>query len=258
MVTCISAAIAAVLVFGTTARATEIGTESPDPTTAGSPPPAASGERPATEAPGAGSTAADAVPGRVATTAAAPGEAARSESIAVVNQLQEALLGLLRDAERLGYEGRLERISPTVDQTFDLPFMAEKVVGRYWRTLTPEQQARWGETFGGMTKANYAGRFDRDTGQGFEILGEDPAANKTVMVRTRLLDPQGEDVDLTYRLREVGGRWRIVDIYLKGTVSELALRRSEYSSVLKRDGFDALVLSVNEMVNDLAAGNDAP
>jgi phospholipid transport system substrate-binding protein len=183
---------------------------------------------------------------------------APSASIAVVDRLQAGLLGILRAAETLGYEGRLERISPTVDETFDLPFMAEKVVGRYWKTLTPEQQARWAETFGAMTKANYAGRFDHDTGQGFEVLGEDPAASDTVMVRTRLLDPQGDDVELTYRLREVEGRWRIADIYLKGTVSELALRRSEYSSVLKRDGFDALVLSVNGMISDLAAGSDAP
>jgi phospholipid transport system substrate-binding protein len=53
-----------------------------------------------------------------------------------------------------------------------------------------------------------------------------------------------------YRLHQRDGAWRIVDVYLNGTVSELALRRSEYSSVVKRDGFDALVRSIEEKGGD--------
>jgi phospholipid transport system substrate-binding protein len=181
--------------------------------------------------------------------------AAGRESVAVVGQLQSGILDVLREAEALGYEGRLGRISRTVDQTFDLAFMAEKVVGRHWKTLTKEQQQRWTQLFGDMTKANYAGRLDHYSGQSFEILGHEPAPNETMVVRTRLQDPGGEDVDLTYRLHNASGGWRIVDIYLKGTVSELALRRSEYASVLKRDGFGALLVSVNQKIVDLAAGN---
>ena len=47
------------------------------------------------------------------------------------------------------------------------------------------------------------------------------------------------------------GDWRVVDVYLDGTVSELALRRSEYSSALKREGFDELVGSVETKIADL-------
>jgi phospholipid transport system substrate-binding protein len=196
--------------------------------------------------------------GAAAAVAGEPGSddsAAGRESVAVVSQLQGGILEVLREAEALGYQGRLARISPTVDQTFDLRFMAEKVIGRHWKTLTDEQQARWVQVFGGMTKANYARRLDHHSGQRIEILGHEPAANETMLVRTRLQDPEGEDVDLTYRLHSVDGGWKIVDIYLNGTVSELALRRSEYASVLKRDGFDALLVSVNRKIDDLAAGS---
>lgn len=181
--------------------------------------------------------------------------AAGRESVAVVSRLHSGILDVLREAEALGYQGRLNRISPTVDQTFDLRFMAEKVIGRHWKTLTDEQRARWAKLFGDMTKANYAGRLDHYSGQSFEVLGHEPAANETMVVRTKLLDPGGENVDLIYRLHSVDGGWKIVDIYLKGTVSELALRRSEYASVLKRDGFDALLVSVNQKIVGLAAGS---
>ena len=73
-------------------------------------------------------------------------------------------------------------------------------------------------------------------------------------MKTKVIAPGSNDVDLTYRLQKTGGAWRIIDVYLNGTVSELALRRSDYSSVLQRDGFDALVTTVRGKIADLAAG----
>ena len=173
---------------------------------------------------------------------------------AVVNRLHEVLLQVLKQADELGYQGRFDRVDPVVDQTFDLDFMAAKAVGRHWKTLTAEEQEQWVGLFGGLTKANYARRFNGFSGQTFELLGQEPASSETIVVRTVLHNPSGDDVELLYRLRETGRGWRIIDIYLDGTVSELALRRSEYSSILKRKGFDALVTGVNQKIGDLAVG----
>jgi phospholipid transport system substrate-binding protein len=173
---------------------------------------------------------------------------------AVVGQLHDSLLGVLQKAEDLGYQGRYEQLGPILADAYDLSFMAEKVVGRQWKRLGESDRQRWCQTFGELTRANYAARFKDYRGQTFETLGEEPAANETVLVRTRVRDPGGEDVDLTYRLYRGNGRWQVVDVYALGTVSELALRRSEYSAVLKRDGFDALLGSVNDKIAALAAG----
>jgi len=91
-------------------------------------------------------------------------------------------------------------------------------------------------------------------GQQFEIRGEEPSANGTVLVKSLVKSPGHEDVELTYRLYQVGSRWRIMDVFLKGTVSEVALRRSDYGSVLERDGFGKLVDVVRARIADLAAG----
>jgi len=108
--------------------------------------------------------------------------------------------------------------------------------------------------FSEFTVANYAANFDRFTGQQFEIRGEEPSANATVLVKSLVKSPGHEDVELTYRLHQVGSRWRIMDVFLKGTVSEVALRRSDYGSVLERDGFGKLVDVVRARIADLAAG----
>jgi phospholipid transport system substrate-binding protein len=59
---------------------------------------------------------------------------------------------------------------------------------------------------------------------------------------------------MNYRLRATDGVWRIIDIYLKGTVSELALRRADYTALLEKNGFEALTKTMQQKLADLAAG----
>ncbi len=168
-----------------------------------------------------------------------------------VEKLHAALLEIMRRADKLGYNGRFDYLNPVVQETFDLPFMASKSVGRHWKELPEADQKRWLELFAQHITANYAGQFTGYSGESFETLGEEPAIRDTRVVRTRLVRPGDEDVQLNYRLRDVDGKWRIIDIYLNGTVSELALRRSEYSSVLKREGFESLISTISKKVQEL-------
>ena len=185
---------------------------------------------------------------------ASVGRAADSAPTAVVRQFNDALLSVLKDGEKLGYSGRYQRLRAVMQETFDLDFMAEKVLGKSWDDLSDADRTRWREVFSEFTVANYAANFDRFTGQQFEIRGEEPSANATVLVKSLVKSPGHEDVELTYRLHQVGSRWRIMDVFLKGTVSEVALRRSDYGSVLERDGFGKLVDVVRARIADLAAG----
>ena len=178
-------------------------------------------------------------------------DAASDGPTASVERLNTALLEVMKDAEALGYAGRYSHLEPVVEEIFDLDFMAQKSVGRHWKTASPEAQALLLETFRRYTVANYAGRFTGWTGQSFEITGEEDSARGTKLVRTVLHDPTDENVQLDYRLRHTDDGWRIVDIYFNGTVSELALRRSEYSALIKRDGFDALISALDERIAEL-------
>jgi len=184
------------------------------------------------------------------------GAAAGEESppAQVVRRLHDAYTSVLREAKTLPYQGRYERLAPAIKEAFDLAFMARAVIGREWNQLSQDDQARWVKAFTDFTIANYAARLDHDSGQRFEFLGEQPGENDTVMVMTRVVDPAAENVNLNYRLRQASGGWRIIDLYAKGTVSELALRRSEYASLIKSSGVEALIASLRRKVEDLAAG----
>jgi phospholipid transport system substrate-binding protein len=172
----------------------------------------------------------------------------------VVNRLNGALLDAMKEGDAAGYQGRFDRLAPVMRQVFDFDLMAEKSLGNSWSGLSAADQARWRDLFSEFTIANYAANFDRFTGQQFQVLGEEASVKDSKLVKTKVITPGADPVDLVYRLQRGTGGWRIVDVYLNGTVSELALRRSDYASVLQRDGFDALATVVRGKIADLAAG----
>jgi phospholipid transport system substrate-binding protein len=165
-----------------------------------------------------------------------------------VDQLYGVLIECLKNADALGLEGRRAKIAPAVEAGYDLPFMAEKILGRHWSTLDEADHQRWTEAFGRLTVATYAERMTGYTGQVFEVLKVEPSQHETAVVYTQVVTPKVAPIAINYRMRRDGDGWRIIDVYLNGTVSELALRRSEYAAVLQRDGFEKLVASIDEKI----------
>jgi len=171
--------------------------------------------------------------------ATTPVHAAAGPATATITKLNDTLLFVLK---------------PEVADAFDLEFMAEKSIGRYWKPLSDADKARWVALFQEYTAATYAGNFDHFGNQKFEISGEEPSQNDTTVVHTMLIDPGSENTTLDYRLHQTPKGAQVIDIYLKGTVSQLALQRSDFTSVIERGGLDALLTTIRSKIDDLAAG----
>jgi phospholipid transport system substrate-binding protein len=186
-----------------------------------------------------------------------PVAAENSGPSTVVGGLNSVLLDVMMNAESLGYEGRAAKLAPAIPEFYDVEFMAQKSVGRHWKSASEQERERFLATFLRFMVANYAGQFDSFSGQSFETLGEEPARMDTILVKSLLVNPVGDDVELNYRMHQVDGRWKIIDVYLDGTVSELALRRSEFSGIVKREDFDALIAAIDERIEKLASGTES-
>ncbi len=168
-----------------------------------------------------------------------------------IDGFDASLLDIMKNAEKLGYKGRYEKFTPVVDKTYDLPLMARISVGPQWATLTPDQQAKVTEAFRQLSIATYASRFDGFGGESFQITGEAPTGTDDV-VDTKMIRPNDDPVDLNYRLRKTGDDWKIIDVFLSGTISQLANYRSEFSLTLRTKGADGLVQLINDKVAALA------
>ena len=174
---------------------------------------------------------------------------------AVVEALHAALLDTMRQARALGVRGREARLRPVLTAAFDLAAMARIAVGPAWSRFTPAQQAAMTQNFADWSIATYASRFDGFSGESFETLGEAAASNnEDRLVRTRINRTGGEGpVALTYLLRQTGQGWRIVDVFLTGTISEIASRRSEFAALLRDGGPDRLIAELQNRTASLLA-----
>jgi phospholipid transport system substrate-binding protein len=159
---------------------------------------------------------------------------AQSSPTEAIESFHATLLGLMREARQLGVRGRYSRLEPVMARVFDLPAMTRIAVGPPWTGFTPADQAALTTAFTRWSIATYANRFDGYSGETFQTLGSQDLANGT-LVRTQLNRTGGEGpVLLSYLLR--GTPPRVVDIYLTGTISELASRRAEFTSLIREGG----------------------
>jgi phospholipid transport system substrate-binding protein len=159
---------------------------------------------------------------------------AQSSPTEAIESFHATLLGLMREARQLGVRGRYARLEPVMARVFDLPAMTRIAVGPPWTGFSPADQAALTTAFTRWSIATYANRFDGYSGETFQTLGSQDLANGT-LVRTQLNRTGGEGpVLLSYLLR--GTPPRVVDIYLTGTISELASRRAEFTSLIREGG----------------------
>jgi len=170
-----------------------------------------------------------------------------------VRGFYDTLLTTMKDGRTLGQSGRNARLAPVVDRVFDVPFMTRLAIGPSWATFSPAQQQQLTEAFRHYITATYADRFDSYSGQQLQVTGERPY-NADVIVQTRIVKSDGETTTLNYLMRQNQGSWKISDVYLDGTISQLAVQRSEFYSILRRDGIDGLVMALNRKVDLLGHG----
>ena len=98
----------------------------------------------------------------------------------VIEALHVALLESMRNAAKLGYQGRYRLLEPVLRQSYDFGFMTRIAVGRDWADFDPGQQAQLTDLFARMSIASYAARFNGYGGESFEIVGESPGPSPTI------------------------------------------------------------------------------
>ena len=172
-----------------------------------------------------------------------------------VNTFHETLISTMKDGRTLSESGRYARIEPVVHRVFDLPLMSRLAIGASWSTLSPAQQQVAIAAFGAYIAATYADRFDSFSGQRMEVVAQQPSSSGMI-VRTRIIKSNGEPVSVDYAMRQNDGAWQISDVYLDGTISQLATQRSEFGAILRREGFEGLIATLQRKVK-LLAGNVA-
>ncbi len=183
--------------------------------------------------------------------------AADSTADPAVRQIESfytALLDTMKRGEQLGVQGRHRQLTPITEEVFDLPAMTQLSVGPSWSSLAESERQAIIDAFKRMTIASYAKNFAKFAGEQFLVEPVVKTRNSDKIVESKLLGSDRSSVPFNYRMHLVGDKWKIVDIYLNGYVSQLALRRADFSSTIASSGASGLVKKINEMVDKQMSG----
>ena len=172
-----------------------------------------------------------------------------------VQALDNGLLSIMRSGAGAGQAGRARAIAPVIDRTFDIPLMTRLAVGPAWTGISAGDQAGLVVAFRALTVAQYARNFDSFGGESFVMSPQVETRGGDKLVRTTLSVPKGSPEALNYRLRQSGGSWKIIDVYFRNSISQLATRRSEFARPLATGGARALIAHLNQLAARPAAGD---
>jgi phospholipid transport system substrate-binding protein len=181
---------------------------------------------------------------------ALPAAADTDPAAQAVQSFYDTLVDTMKHGKELGIKGRYEKLKPAVEQAYDIADMTKFVVGPSWTTLSADDQKALEAAWERMTIASYAKNFDDYSGEKFTVDPTTTAVNADKRVTSKLVTGN-QTIPFNYRMRQVGGSWKILDVYLNGSISELATRRSDFGATVASGGAPALIKKINDLSDGL-------
>lgn len=167
----------------------------------------------------------------------------------VVQTLCGRLLSVMKQSQQLGFQGRVDKLSKVVNDSYDMPGATKATLGVAYAKLSPDEASQLTQLFAKFSVYSYADQFDGWDGESFEVGDAKPSTEGSVIVPSRIVMKNGQATEIDYLLHQDNGRWKIIDVLLDGSISQTAVRRSEFVSIFRRDGFPGLVAMLTQKMS---------
>ncbi|HEX3574207.1 MAG TPA: ABC transporter substrate-binding protein [Rhodopila sp.] len=177
-----------------------------------------------------------------------------SPPVEPIQQLINGLLQIMKAGPGTPFQQRFDILAPIIDRTFDLSAILEESVGGSWSTLPPDQQKTLADAFRRYTVASYVNSFDDYNGQHFTVSPDTRTVGAQQVVQTQVIPKNGNSHELDYVMRQTSAGWRVVDVLADGSISRVAVQRSDFRRLLARGGAQALAESLRTKSTDLFEG----
>jgi phospholipid transport system substrate-binding protein len=170
-----------------------------------------------------------------------------------VERLYDGLLTIMKEGRGTPFAQRYDTLAPVVEQVFDLVTILQVSIGPRWASMPADEQASVLEAYQAYTVSTYVANFDSFSGQRFEVLPEVRMAGRDQVVQSRIIPGSGTTREIDYTMRQVHSGFRIVDVLLDGSISRVAVQRSDFRSLMGSGGTAALLASLRKKTADLQA-----
>jgi phospholipid transport system substrate-binding protein len=175
--------------------------------------------------------------------------------VAPIQQLSNQLLAVMRAGRNTPFQSRYQMLAPAVENAFDLDTILRTSVGLRWPSLPADQQAQLQQVFRRYTIATFVANFDSYSGQQIQVSPTPrvlPSGEQ--IVQTQIVPTSGEPTKLDYVMQNEGGAWKAVDVLADGSISRVAVQRSDFRQLLSDGTGQQLVASLSRKVASLSDG----
>ncbi|MCB8882506.1 ABC transporter substrate-binding protein [Acidisoma cellulosilytica] len=173
---------------------------------------------------------------------------------ATINQFYVPLLQIMKEGRHTPFQQRYQTLAPAVDQAFDLQGILRVSVGAYWSSVPPAQQQALLSVFRAFTIANYVSNFHAYKGRVISVSPTTRAVGAQQIVSTTITKPQRDPLRIDYVMRNESAGWKVVDVLLDGTISRVAVQRSDFASLVTKGDASQLIATLKSKVSTLSNG----
>ena len=180
-----------------------------------------------------------------AAAAAAAAQSASAESPSDV--VQTAAQGLLQalNANRQEYRKSPSKVQALVDQYIlphvDTKFAAQLVLGKYWRTATPQQRDRFINAFYHSMLNNYGNAVVQFTSNTLKVYPSRVSpGDQNATVRTEMMRTSGPPISVNYYMHMTPQGWKAWDVVIDG-VSYIMSYRQDFQPQIAQQGLPAVI-----------------
>jgi phospholipid transport system substrate-binding protein len=181
-------------------------------------------------------------------------DAQAASPTAPILTLNAALIAVMKAGDSIPFAKRYGMLAPAIDEGFDLPRIIAVSVGSYWGSLPEAQQQKLLLVFRSFIIADYVANFHSYDGEVAAVGPLTRAVGAEQVVTSTLTKPSGDVVRIDYVMGQVASRWQVQDILLDGTISRVAVQRSDFSALLAQGDARPLIASLAQKVSTLSGG----
>jgi phospholipid transport system substrate-binding protein len=181
-------------------------------------------------------------------------EAAGASPTAPILALNAALVAVMKVGDSVPFVKRYQMLAPAIDQGFDLPRIIAVSVGSYWGGLPDAQRQKLRQVFRSFIIADYIANFHGYAGEVAAVAPATRAVGAEQVVTSTITKPSGDAVRIDYVMGQTDNRWQVQDILLDGTISRVAVQRSDFSALLAQGNAMPLIASLEQKVSTLSGG----
>jgi phospholipid transport system substrate-binding protein len=152
------------------------------------------------------------------------------------------------------FQQRYNALAPAVDAAFNLPQLLQSTVGLRWAQIAPAQRTKLLSAFRAFTISSYVANFNSNSGDTFRILPDTRTIGADQVVETEIVPTSGDPTRIDYVMRQGTAGWQVVDVLAQGTISQVAVQRSDFRSLLADGTGEKLTDSLTARVAKLSGG----